>query len=137
MNKMNRYLVSSVFSGILLVSGAQAMAKGEPMYDFLPSDTVVDNVKNNLQSHGVDVSAIQVDADTQGVVRVRGEVASKQEVESITQIAQQSDGVYAVLGSLRYETGEVVPAPVPGGLDPVMDAPAAGNETSQQQINAQ
>lgn len=130
MNKMNRYLVSSVLSGMLLLSGPQAMAKGEPMYDFLPSDTVIDNVKNNLQSHGVDVSNLQVDADAQGVVQLRGEVASKQEVESITQIAKQSDGVYAVLGALRYETGEVVP-------DPMMDAPAAGNEATQQQIDAQ
>ncbi len=137
MNKMNRYLVSSVLSGMLLLSGPQAMAKGEPMYDFLPSDTVIDNVKNNLQSHGVDVSNLQVDADAQGVVQLRGEVASKQEVESITQIAKQSEGVYAVLGALRYETGEVVPAPVPEGLDPMMDAPAAGNEATQQQIDTQ
>lgn len=137
MNKMNRYLISSLCSAALLLGSASVFAKGEPMYKFLPSDTVVDNVKNNLQSHGVDVSNIQVDADAQGVVQLRGEVASKQEVESITQIAKQSDGVYAVLGALRYETGEVVPASVPEGLDPVMDAPAAGSEATQQQMDAQ
>lgn len=137
MKKMNRYLIANVLSGMLLLSGAQAMAKGEPMYDFLPSNTVIDNVKTNLQSHGIDVSNLQVDADAQGVVQLSGEVASKQEVESITQIAQQSDGVYAVLGALRYETGEVVPAPVPEGLDPMMDAPAADSEATQQQIDAQ
>lgn len=138
MKKMNRYLIANVLSGMLLLSGAQAMAKGEPMYDFLPSNTVIDNVKTNLQSHGIDVSNLQVDADAQGVVQLSGEVASKQEVESITQIAQQSEGVYAVLGALRYETGEVVPtSSVPEGLDPMMDAPAAGSEATQQQIDAQ
>lgn len=142
MNKMNRYLVNSAFAVSLAFASTGVLAKGEPMYNFLPSDTVVDNVKNALQTHGVDVSAIQVDADAQGVVQLRGEVASKQEVENITQLAKQAEGVYAVLGALRYETGEVVPAPVPEGLDPVMEAPAAGAEGrqqihDQQQIDAQ
>lgn len=134
MKKMN--LTSSVFAALLFVASTHVMAaKGDPMYKFLPSDTLVDNVKNNLQSHGVDVSSIQVDADAQGVVQLSGEVASKRDVENITQLAKQADGVYAVLGALRYETGEVVPAPVPEGLDPVMEAPAAGAET--QQMDAQ
>ena len=132
MNKMNRYLMSSVLSGILMVSGAQAMAKGEPMYDFLPSDTVVDNVKTTLQNNGIDVSNIQVDADAQGVVQLTGEADSKQQVEKITRLAQEADGVYAVLGELRYETGEMVPAPMPAGMDPAMESPAAGNETQSQ-----
>lgn len=132
MNKMNRYLVNSIISGLLLVGSAQVMAKGEPMYNFLPSDTVVDNVKSTLQNHGIDVSTIQVDVDAQGVVQLTGEADSKQQVEKITQLAKEADGVYAVLGALRYETGEVIPAPMPEGMDSTMDAPAAGNETHSQ-----
>lgn len=143
MNKMNRYLAMSTMIALLMGGSANALAAGvlakaEPMYNFLPSDTVVDNVKNTLQTNGVDVSNIQVDADAQGVVQLSGEVASKQDVETVTTLAKQADGVYAVLGALRYSTGEVVPAPVPAGLDPVMDAPAAGPESEQpQQIDAQ
>lgn len=132
MNKMNRYLISSVFSGILLVASTQVMARGEPMYNFLPSETVVDNVKSTLQNHGIDVSTIEVNVDAQGVVQLTGEVGSKQQVEKITQLAKEADGVYAVLGELRYETGEVVPAPMPEGMDPTMEAPAAGNENHSQ-----
>jgi len=145
MNKMNRYLAMSSMVALLIggsaaVSAAELVAKTDPMYRFLPSDTVVDNVKNILQTHGVDAANIQVDADAQGVVQLSGEVGSKQDVETVTQLAKQADGVYAVLGALRYSTGEVVPAPVPAGLDPVMDAPAAGAEGVQpesEQIDAQ
>lgn len=137
MNKMNRYLINSVVITALLAGSATVMAKGEAaMYNFLPSDTVVTNVKNSLQNQGIDVSAIQVDADAQGVVQLSGEVASKQEAETLTKLAKQADGVYAVLGSLRYETGEVVAAPMPEGMDPVMEAPAAGN-TQHEPMNTQ
>jgi len=63
-----------------------------------------------------------------------GEVASKQDVETVTQLAKQADGVYAVLGALRYSAGEAVPAPVPAGLDPVMDSTPTDSE---QPANAQ
>jgi len=129
MNKMNRYLMTTLFATSLLLGGSSAFAaNGEAMYKFLPSDTVVDNVKNTLQSHGIDVSALQVDADAQGVVQLKGEVASKQEVENITQIAKQADGVYAILGAMRYETGDVVPVSSPEALGNTMEAPAAGTE---------
>lgn len=128
MMTMNRYLIHSALIAALLAASAPVMAKGEPMYHFLPSDTVVNNVKTSLQNQGIDISAVQVDADAEGVVQLRGEVSSKQDAEAVTKLAKQSEGVYAVLGSLRYETGEVVAAPAPAGLDPMMEAPAAGTE---------
>lgn len=145
MIKMNRYLAMSSMVAVLVggsaaVSAAELVAKNDAMYHFLPSDTVVDNVKNILQTHGIDAASIQVDADAQGVVQLSGEVGSKQDVETVTQLAKQADGVYAVLGALRYSAGEAVPAPVPEGLDPVMDAPAAGANSEQpatEQIDAQ
>jgi len=139
MSKMNRYLamstiIAALAGGSTAISAAELVAKSDPMYRFLPSDTVVDNVKNNLQTHGVDASSIQIDADAQGVVQLSGEVASKQDVETVTQLAKQADGVYAVLGALRYSAGEAVPAPVPAGLDPVMDSTPTDSE---QPANAQ
>lgn len=132
---MNRDLILAGLLTLSLATSTHVLAKGEPMYNFLPSDTVVENVKTTLQNHGVDVSAIQVDADAQGVVQLSGEVGSKQEVETVTQLSKQADGVYAVLGALRYSTGESIPAPVPEGLDPVMDSqpPAAGLESKEMQ----
>lgn len=133
--KINHYLTMSSMLVAMLGASADVLANGEPMYHFLPSDTVIDNVKSNLQNHGVDVSVIQVDADAQGVVQLSGEVASKQDVEAVTQLAKSSEGVYAVLGSLRYGTAEPVAAPVPEGLDPVLDSQpaAAGPEATDMQ----
>lgn len=129
--KMNRKLIMHGLMACSLFVSHAVLAQGEPIYHFLPSDTVIENVKSHLQSHGVDTTAIEVDADAQGVVQLQGEVASKQAVETVTQLAKEAPGVYAVLGALRYGAGEPVPAPVPEGLDPVMDAaPAAGPEVS-------
>jgi len=36
--------------------------------------------------------------------------------------------VYAVLGAMRYETGDVVPVSSPEALGNTMEAPAAGTE---------
>lgn len=128
MKKVNNILLSSVLTSILLVASADVMAKGEPMYDFLPSDTVKENVTNNLQVHGVDMSALHVNVDEQGVVRLSGEASSKQQVESITRIVKGTEGVYAVLGNMRYQSASTMP----NGLDTTMESPAAGHSESVQ-----
>ncbi|HSH86184.1 MAG TPA: BON domain-containing protein [Methylophilus sp.] len=133
MKKTNYYLSSGVLVAALLGASANAMAVdvvNTPMYNFLPSDTVVQNVKNNLQTHGIDTSTLQVDSDAKGVVQLSGLVGSKQDAEVATQIAKESDGVYAVLGQWRYEL-----AAVPVDSDAAMmekSAPASDSVESQQ-----
>lgn len=130
--KVNRYLTMSALVTLMGLASTHALAQGEPMYKFLPSETVVDNVKTLLQSHGVDASAIEVNSDTHGVVQLSGQVSSKEQVETVTNLAKQAEGVYAVLGELRYTTGEVVPAPAPAGMDTVMDTPPAPGSAVEQ-----
>lgn len=121
----------------LMGMNTSALAANEAQYHFLPTDTVVNNVKTSLESHGIDPSAINIDSDTEGVVKLSGEVASKQQAEIVTRLAMHSDGVYAVLGDLRYDsqTKQVsdTPAEVPAGIDPVMDS--APQETDSTQVN--
>ncbi|HSI46458.1 MAG TPA: BON domain-containing protein [Methylophilus sp.] len=114
-------LISLLMSTPVISAPGNTVPGSEPMYKFLPSDTVVENVKTSLQNHGIDTSALQVDSDAKGVVQLSGLVASKQDAEVATQIAKQSDGVYAVLGQWRYES-----AAVPVGSDAAMEnAPQA------------
>lgn len=101
------YMTAGVLVSMLMSANVNAVPSAEPMYNFLPSDTVVQNVKTSLQSHGIDTSTLQVESDAKGVVQLSGLVASKQAAEVATQIAKQSDGVYAVLGQWRYELAAV------------------------------
>lgn len=93
-------------ASMLLLCGASelALANEPSIYQFLPADTVVSHVKDSLQTHGVDLSTLQISADNQGVVNVSGNVASKLEAENISRWAMHSAGVYGVLGELRYVT---------------------------------
>lgn len=100
-------MTAGVLVSMLMSANVNAVPSAEPMYNFLPSDTVVQNVKTSLQSHGIDTSTLQVESDAKGVVQLSGLVASKQAAEVATQIAKQSDGVYAVLGQWRYELAAV------------------------------
>lgn len=128
MKKINNVLLSSILTSLLLVASAEVMAQGEPMYNFLPSDTVKEKVSYNLQVHGVDMSALDVKVDEQGVVRLSGEAYSKQQVETITRIVQGTEGVYGVLGNMRYMTASAMLT----GLDSTMESPAAGNAKGEQ-----
>ena len=122
------YMTAGILVSMLMSANVNAVPSAEPMYNFLPSETVVENVKTSLQNHGIDTSALQVDSDAKGVVQLSGLVASKQDAEVATQIAKQSDGVYAVLGQWRYES-----APVPVGSDAAMEnaSPANSGEATQ------
>jgi hypothetical protein len=135
MKKTNFYLTTGLLMASLLGASATATAadvvnRNEAMYKFLPSDTVVQNVKTSLQSHGIDTSTLQVDSDAKGVVQLSGLVGSKQDAEVATQIAKESDGVYAVLGQWRYEL-----AAVPADSEAAMEksAPAATGTVESQQ----
>lgn len=125
------YMTAGALISVLMSAPVNAVPASEPMYKFLPSDTVVENVKTSLQNHGIDTSALQVDSDAKGVVQLSGLVASKQDAEVATQIAKQSDGVYAVLGQWRYES-----APVPVGSDAAMEKTpqATGNEAAPSEM---
>lgn len=134
MTKTNFYLQSGLLIAALLggsahLSAAEVANRNEAMYKFLPSDTVVQNVKSSLQSHGIDTSALQVDSDAKGVVQLSGLVASKQDAEVATQIAKEADGVYAVLGQWRYELA-AVPADSPAAME--NSTSASGSTESQQ-----
>ncbi len=133
MKKTNFYFKSGVLIAALLGAGnalaADIRTTNEPMYNFLPSDTVEQNVKNSLQSHGIDTSALQVNSDAKGVVQLSGLVGSKQDAEVATQVAKEADGVYAVLGAWRYELA-AVPADSPAAMENA--APASGSAESQQ-----
>ncbi|MFD0912009.1 BON domain-containing protein [Methylophilus luteus] len=118
------YMTAGALISLLLSANVNAALPGaEPMYKFLPSDTVVQNVKTNLQSHGIDTTNLQVDSDAKGVVQLSGLIASKQDAEVATQIAKQSDGVYAVLGQWRYEL-----APVPVDSDAAQEKTSAASD---------
>ncbi|MFD1123579.1 BON domain-containing protein [Methylophilus flavus] len=122
------YMTAGVLVSMLMSANVHAVPAAEPMYKFLPSDTVVENVKTSLQSHGIDTSNLQVDSDAKGVVQLSGLVASKQDAEVATQIAKQSDGVYAVLGQWRYELAAV---PVDSDAAQEKTAPASSGEAVQ------
>jgi hypothetical protein len=133
MKKTNFYLTTGLLMASLLGASATATAadvvnRNEAMYKFLPSDTVVQNVKTNLQSHGIDVSTLRVDSDAKGVVQLSGLVGSKQDAEMATKIAQQSEGVYAVLGEWRYEL-----AAVPSDSAAAMESSTSTNDAAEPQ----
>jgi hypothetical protein len=126
------YMTAGALVSLLLSANVNAVPAAEPMYNFLPSDTVVENVKNNLQTHGIDTTKLQVDSDAKGVVQLSGLVASKQDAEVATQIAKQSDGVYAVLGQWRYEL-----APVPVDSDAAQEKTSAVTDGAAAQTETQ
>jgi hypothetical protein len=111
MKKANVSLAGGILIATLVCASANVSAaelsRGEPMYNFLPGDTVVQNVKTSLQNNGIDASSLTVDADAKGVVQLSGLVGSKQDAEAAASAAKQADGVYAVLGSWRYETAAI------------------------------
>lgn len=111
MKKTNTYLVNGVLVAILMCASASGLAadlpRSEPMYNFLPDDIVVQNVKTSLQNHGIDTSSLQIDADAKGVVKLSGLVGSQQDAETATHIAKEAEGVYAVLGQWRYESAAI------------------------------
>jgi hypothetical protein len=123
------YMTAGVLISMLMSANVNAVPSAEPMYKFLPSDTVVENVKTSLQTHGIDTSTLQVESDAKGVVQLSGLVASKQAAEVATQIAKQSDGVYAVLGQWRYEL-----APVPVDSDAANASPADTNAAAPSEM---
>ena len=134
MKKTNLILSSGLLMAALLGGSATAFAadavnRSEAMYNFLPSETVVQNVKNNLQTHGIDSSALRVDSDAKGVVQLSGLVGSKEDAEMATKIAQQSEGVYAVLAEWRYELAAV---PSDSAAATVQPAPESSSSESQQ-----
>lgn len=125
MKKSNQYLAGFSLIAALMVVNTDVLAANEAQYHFLPTDTVVNNIKTSLESHGIDPSSMHIDVDTEGVVKLSGEVASKQQADIVTRLTMHADGVYAVLGDLRYDTPalESSEAPaVPAGMDPVMDS---------------
>lgn len=122
------YMTAGALVAMLMSANVNAVPSADPMYKFLPSDTVVENVKTSLQNHGIDTSKLQVDSDAKGVVQLSGLVASKQDAEVATQIAKQSDGVYAVLGQWRYELAAV---PVDSDAAQEKSSPASGAEATQ------
>ncbi len=134
MKKTNFYLSSGVLIAALLGASVNVLAAdvvNTPMYNFLPNDVVEQNVKTNLQNHGIDTSALQVNSDAKGVVQLSGLVASKQDAEVATQIAKESDGVYAVLGAWRYELA-AVPVDSPAASPSAEGiSPASGGESAQ------
>lgn len=130
MSIKRHYISGWALVAVLLGLSHQGMAANEAQYHFLPHDTVIDNVRADLQQHGIDPATIRIDADAQGVVKLTGEVDSKQQAEVATRIAMKSAGVYAVLGALRYDgqsaaLAQPVPASdqqVPAAVDtPVTD----------------
>lgn len=102
--RWNRYLPLYLAMLMLCIVSELALASEPGIYQFLPAQTVVSHVRDNLQTHGVDVSALAISADDQGVVHVSGKVASKLEADHISRWAMHSVGVYGVLGTLRYAT---------------------------------
>lgn len=133
MKKTNTYLTSGVLVAMLMCGSATALAaelpRSEQMYNFLPGDVVVQNVKTSLQNHGIDASSLQVNADAKGVVTLSGLVDSKQDAETATHIAKETEGVYAVLGEWRYESAAI---PVSEAQTLIEGEPtASGNEGSQ------
>jgi hypothetical protein len=107
MNKLfkntSKLIAAAALIGVSSLSFAAADSSvATPQYNFLPQDQVVDNVKANLQNHGISTDAIDIQADAQGVVKINGDVTSKTSAEKITRLAMHSDGVYAVLASLQY-----------------------------------
>ena len=131
------YLTGYVLATLLMVASLDALAVSEVQYQLLPTDTVVNNVKSDLQNHGIDPAAINVEADDRGIVKLSGAVASQQEALAATRVAMKSAGVYAVLGALRYEgqasevsrPAEITPEAAPALMDA---APAAGaDETAE------
>ncbi len=136
MKKINHYMAGFTLITALMMVNTDVLAANEAQYHFLPTDTVVNNVKTSLESHGIDSSNMNIDADTEGVVKLSGEVASKQQAEIVTRLAMHAEGVYAVLGDLRYDSQQMgsseAPA-VPPGMDPVMDNVPA--EESSTQLN--
>lgn len=127
MKKMNRHVAMCVLASALLSVGGQTFASDEPLYNFLPTATVIENVKANLQNHGIDSSNIQVNADAKGIVELSGQVGSKQEADTVAKVVKQSEGVYAVLAALRYQGTDAsdtapVPADLPAGMEPAMNS---------------
>lgn len=134
MKKINHYVAGFTLMTALMSFNTDVLAANEAQYHFLPTDTVVNNVKTSLESHGIDPSNMNINADVEGVVRLSGEVTSKQQAEIVTRLAMHADGVYAVLGDLRYDSqpmGSSEAPVVPPGMDPVMDSVSA-DETSTQ-----
>lgn len=133
--KTANILASGVLVSMLLGVSAHAASRSEPMYNFLPSDTVIENVKTSLQNHGLDTSSLQVEADAKGVVQLTGQVGSKQDAERATEIAKEAEGVYAVLGQWRYVAPDAEPIPV-SEADSMIDAAptASGNEGYQSEM---
>lgn len=131
MRKTNVYLKSGVLVAILMCASTSGLAadlpRSEPMYNFLPGDVVVQNVKTSLQNHGIDASSLQVDADAKGVVKLSGPVGSKQDAETATNIAKEAEGVYAVLGQWRYESAAI---PVSEADTLIENEPSAGGSTA-------
>ncbi|MDP8568299.1 BON domain-containing protein [Methylophilus aquaticus] len=135
MKKINHYVVGFTMIAALMSVNTDVLAASDAQYHFLPTDTVVSNVKTTLESHGIDASTITIDSDTEGVVKLSGEVASKQQADIVARLAMHSEGVYAVLGDLRYDSqtdgNSNVSATVPSGIDPVMEHTPAEADTTQ------
>lgn len=98
----HRLIVACLLLAALALYHAPGWARGEAAYHFLPSETVIDNVKTRLQDHGIALSDVSVSADKLGVVTLQGEVASKRQAALAATLAQHTEGVYAVMAELRY-----------------------------------
>lgn len=125
MENSNQFMAGFSLIAALTVVNTDVMAANEAQYHYLPADTVVNNVKTSFERHGIDPTGMHIDADTEGVVKLSGEVASKQQADIVNRLAMHAEGVYAVLGDLRYDTPALesseAPAVLPG-MDPVMDS---------------
>lgn len=94
-------------STVLLFSVA-GHAQTNEMYQYLPADTVVQQLKQQFQSQGIDAEKLSIAVDTQGLVTVSGEVASKAQADALRQLAMHTAGVYGVIGEVRYASGDPV-----------------------------
>lgn len=94
-------------STVLLFSVA-GVAQTNEMYQYLPADTVVQQLKQQFQSQGIDPEKLSIAVDTQGMVTVSGEVASKQQADALRQLAMHTAGVYGVIGEVRYASADPI-----------------------------
>ncbi len=130
MHKMQPLFKAVAVISTLIATSTSAFALPEAQYQFLPTDTVVNNVKTDLQTQGIDPAAIQIEANADGVVTLSGTVDSKQQADTVSALVMKTAGVYAVLSALRYNDGApiVIEAPVAA---PQPDMPHQGSATPE------
>ncbi len=99
-------LVGATTTVLLFSLAGHTQTQSAEMYQYLPADTVIQQLKKQFQSQGIDPEKLSIDVDAQGMVTVSGEVASKQQADALRQLAMHTAGVYGVIGEVRYASVE-------------------------------